>query len=54
MSDPYDQFWQWDNKPRDSCVTISWLIHDPVVGLWPEDRKDRAKVNEAVAGFNPD
>lgn len=54
MPDPYDQFWQWANKPRDSYATISWLIHDPVMGLSPEDRKDRAKVNEAVAGFEPD
>jgi hypothetical protein len=53
MTDPYDQFWQWANKPRDSYATISWLIHGPVMELAAEDRKDRAKVNEAVAGFEP-
>lgn len=46
--DPYDLFWDWANKPLDSPLTIDAAIHRAVMMLTPEERKDRAFVNEAV------
>jgi hypothetical protein len=46
--DFFDQFWEWANKPADSRLGISADIHGAVMGLDPEDRNDREKVNEAV------
>jgi hypothetical protein len=46
--DPFDQFWEWANKPPESVLTIPVEIHGPVMVLSEADRRDRDKVNEAV------
>jgi hypothetical protein len=46
--DAFDLWWEWATKPLDSPVTISADIHEAVMTLLPEERLDRAKVNEAV------
>jgi hypothetical protein len=43
----FDQWWEWANKPFSDMATIPAHIHRPVMALPPEDRHDRAKVNEA-------
>ena len=48
MKDAFDQWWEWANKPFSDMATIPAEIHHPVMALPPEDRYDRAKVNEAV------
>jgi hypothetical protein len=45
--DAFDLWWQWAEKPRDSLLTINAEMHHAVIAL-PEERRDRAKVNEAV------
>lgn len=47
--DAFDRFWEWAEKPLDSPLTIPAELHRAVMELSPEDRRDRAKVNE-VAG----
>ena len=47
--DAFDRFWQWAEKPLDSPLTIPADLHRSVMELAPEDRRDRAKVNEAAA-----
>ena len=47
--DAFDRFWQWANKPLDSLLTIPLEIHEPVMRLEPEDRRNCEKVTEAVA-----
>ena len=47
--DAFDRFWQWAEKPLDSPLTIPAELHWAVMELAPEDRRDRAKVNEAAA-----
>jgi hypothetical protein len=46
--DAFDQWWEWANKPLDSLLTIPIEIHEPVMKLSEEERRDRAIVNEAV------
>jgi hypothetical protein len=48
MKDAFDQWWEWATKPADSDFPIPAEIHIAVMRLSPEDRRDRAKVNEAV------
>ena len=48
MKDAFDQWWEWANKPFSDMATIPAEIHEPIMALSPEDRHDRAKVNEAV------
>jgi hypothetical protein len=48
--DAFDQWWEWAEKPLDSGLTIPAEIHNAVMALPPEERRDRAKVNEAVLG----
>ena len=48
MKDAFDQWWEWANKPFSDMATIPAKIHEAVMALSPEDRRDRAKVNEAV------
>jgi hypothetical protein len=43
--DAFDLWWEWSEKPLDSLLTA---IHDAVMALPPDERCDRAKVNEAV------
>jgi hypothetical protein len=38
-------------KPPESMLMISGDIHYPVMELSPEDRRDPAKVNEAVRQY---
>jgi hypothetical protein len=40
--------WAWAEKPLDSPLTIDAAIHEAVMALPPEERRDRVKVNEAV------
>ena len=48
MKDAFDQWWEWADKPFSDMATIPAEIHQPVMALPPEDRHDRAKVNEPV------
>jgi hypothetical protein len=41
-------YWQWAEKPLDSELSIPADIHHAVMSLPPEERRDRAKVNEAM------
>ena len=41
-------WWEWAEKPVDSMLTIDAAIHDAVMALPPDERRDRAKVKEAV------
>jgi hypothetical protein len=50
--DAFDLWWEWADKPLDSPLTISAEIHDAVMALPPDERRDRAKVNEAVRDGN--
>ena len=47
--DAFDRFWQWANKPPESPLTSPAELHEAVLGLAPEDRGDRAAVNQAAA-----
>ena len=40
--------WAWAEKPPHSTLTIPAEIHEAVMALPPNERHDRAKVNEAV------
>jgi len=51
MKDAFDQWWEWAEKPRDSMLLIDGDVRYPVMGLSPEDRYDRDKVNEAVRRY---
>ena len=46
--DAFDRFWEREKKPLDSPLTIPAELHRAVMELSPEDRRDRAKVNEAA------
>jgi hypothetical protein len=46
--DAFDLWWEWAEKPLDSTLTIDAAIHDAVIKLPPEERRDRAKANEVV------
>jgi hypothetical protein len=46
--DAFDRFWRWAEKPLDSWETIPAELLRAVMELSEEDRRDRAKVNEAV------
>jgi hypothetical protein len=51
--DDFDLWWEWAEKPVDSMLMIDAEIHEAVMALPPDERRDRAKVNEAVRdGFN--
>ena len=49
MMDAFDRFWQWADKPLESPLTIPAELHEAVMGLAREDRRDRAAVNQAAA-----
>jgi len=51
MKDAFDLWWQWAEKSPESMLMIDGDIHYPVMELPPEDRRDRAKVNEAVRRY---
>ena len=44
----FDLWWQWAEKPVDSFLMINADIHEAVMALPPDERRDRAKVNAAV------
>lgn len=46
--DAFDRYWQWADKPLNSLLTLPADIHRAVMSLSPEERRDRAKVNEAL------
>jgi hypothetical protein len=46
--DAFDLWWEWADKPVDSTLTIDAAIHDAAMALPPDERRYRAKVNEAV------
>ncbi|MEH2519012.1 hypothetical protein V1279_004585 [Bradyrhizobium sp. AZCC 1610] len=46
--DAFDQWWEWVEKPLDSHLTIPAELHDAVMSLQPQERRDRAKVNTAA------
>jgi hypothetical protein len=49
VMDAFDRFWQWADKPVErSPSTIPANLHRAIIELAPEDRRDRAKVNEAA------
>jgi hypothetical protein len=52
--DAFDRWWEWAEKPPDSTLTIPAHLHDAVMQLPPEQRRDRAAVNGAVRLADPD
>ena len=46
--DAFDLWWEWAGKPRESMLTIHADIHKAVMALPPDERRNRAKVNQAV------
>jgi hypothetical protein len=46
----FDLWWEWAERPVESMPMIDAAIHDAVMALPPDERRDRAKVNEAVHG----
>jgi hypothetical protein len=47
-NDAFDLWWEWADKPVDNKPTIDAAIYDAVMALPPDERRDRAKVNDAV------
>jgi len=45
--DAFDLWWEWADKPVDNKPTIDAAIYDAVMALPPDERRDRAKVNDA-------
>jgi hypothetical protein len=52
--DAFDRWWEWVEKAADSSLTIPAYLHDAVMQLAPEQRLNRATVNEAVRLADPD
>jgi hypothetical protein len=46
--DAFDRWWDWAEKPHDSTLTIPSEMHDAVMTLTPDERRDRALVNQVV------
>ena len=46
--DAFDTWWQWATKPVESYLKIDAAIHEAVMALPPDERRDRARVNAAV------
>jgi hypothetical protein len=46
--DAFDRWWAWAEKPVDSTLTIPAEIHDAVMLLTPEERRNRELVNQVV------
>jgi hypothetical protein len=47
--DAFDLWWEWTTKDHaNSTLTIDARLHNAVMTLTPEERMDRAIVNEAV------
>jgi hypothetical protein len=43
MKDAFGLWWEWAEKPPESTLTISADMHNPVMQLPEEDRRDREK-----------
>jgi hypothetical protein len=52
--DAFDRWWEWAEKPLDSMLMIDADIHEAVKALPPEERRDRAKINEAARASRKD
>jgi hypothetical protein len=48
QKDAFDLWWEWAEKPLDSTLRIDAEIHDAVMTLTPEERRDRELVNQVV------
>jgi len=48
MKDAFDLWWEWAGKPLDNMLTIRAELHEAVMALSPDERRDREKVNEAA------
>ena len=46
--DAFDLFWEWAEKPLDSTLTIPAELHEAVMALSPDERRDREKLNKAA------
>ncbi len=46
--DAFDLWWEWAEKPVNSMRMIDVAIHEAVMALPPDERRDREKVNAAV------
>jgi hypothetical protein len=49
--DAFDRYWEWVKKPLESRLMLDGRIHNPIMALSEEDRKDRKKVNDAVERY---
>jgi hypothetical protein len=49
--DAFDLYWQWANKPMQNQMMLDGRIYNPIMKLSEENRRDRAKVNAAVAAY---
>jgi hypothetical protein len=52
MKDAFDLWWEWAQKPHQSFLMIDADIHNPIMDLSPEDRRNREKVNGAVRRYH--
>jgi hypothetical protein len=54
VKDAFDRWWEWAEKPPESILKIPAHFRDAVMGLTPEQRYDRATVNEAIRLADPE
>jgi hypothetical protein len=54
IKDAFDRWWEWVEKSPESTLTIPAHLHEAVMQLSPEQRRDRTTVNEAVRLADPD
>jgi hypothetical protein len=54
IKDAFDRWWEWNEKPADSTLTIPAHFHEAIMGLSPAQRYDRKVVNEAIRLADPD
>jgi hypothetical protein len=52
--DAFDRRWEWVEKPPASPLTIPAHFYEAIMQLSPEQRRERAVVNEAVRRADPD
>jgi hypothetical protein len=52
--DAFDRWWEWVEMPTDSPLSIPSHLHEAIMRLAPEQRRDRPTVNEAVRLADPD
>ncbi|EIG62079.1 MULTISPECIES: hypothetical protein [unclassified Bradyrhizobium] len=46
--DAFDRWWIWAEKSLDDPQTIPVWLHEAVLQLSPDERRDRSKVNAAA------